>query len=1295
MFASSSVWRTRRARQLPLFLIALFSLLFCVRSSHAGALYSGALVPTGINPDAMAAGDFNADGVSDFAVVNYADHTVSIFLANTLGGVGDGTFTEVSNFEVGEEPWDIAAGDLNGDGASDLAVTEAAAGRVSIWLANTPGGTPDGTFSAGPAPGVWQYPVSVLFKDLNGDGNDDIAAANYWSDNVSVFYGDGAGGFSGNEVLEAGSRPIDLVTGDFNKDGLVDLVAVNFLSDNATLYLGQAGGGFSLFGNLNAGARPVAAASGALVDGIDDLAFANYYLDQISLLETTASAQSQGTLFGFQTQITAKGSPRSLAFANLTPDTNLDLVYALEANDQVGVSVGNNVGTYENQTLYFGGYRPMQVVPMQVDGDGYLDIAVTSHWSHGIIILNGLGTGGAAAGRFSPLRYATGPKPTRTLLADLNGDTYLDLITLDVLSSAVNVRKGQAGPVWFNDNSYTGSTGVTPEAIALGHFTNNQLPAVVAVNSATSFLSVFGPDPASNSLISTPIRIPVQKSPRDVLVADFDRNNVDDIITFSSATGRLDLVRGTLSSTITPQSFKKSISIAIDQSDANGESDARYTSTSPSAEGGRAVALGDANNDGFSDVLVGFPGENTVRLYYGSAVLDTIPDLTFVGPQSGERFGASVAFGDIDDDGFDDIIIGAPSNDTGATDAGMVYLYRGNEDATVDLSVSGTQEGEALGSSLASGMDFSGDGIVDWATGSPGYDGIGPDAGRVYVFYGGGLDNSADLTLEGAAPGDHFGTSVASARDFNADGTADLVVGAPKHSESLTEAGRIYVFPGGSSANLPFLTADGPAAKSDFGASVAGIGDYNGDGIDDVAAGAPLYDSPGGQNLGAVLYFYGGTSAPGAANLQINGTRTNEYFGSSVAPAGHPQEGDEQDMLVGAPGYVSEVTGSPERNEYGRVYLFGAGSTNISGAVVIASGKVPSANFGAAVAGDGDLNKDGYSDWLVGAPNDPSLASGAGRAFAFKGGRGGIPGLGAIASGDFNADGEADLVAINQDTGDINILMNDPNYIFVNTDRPVSTVIPVDGKPIAVSCGDVNGDTFDDFAIVRANQEDVVLYLGNGDGTFQEGATYPAGRRVTGYPLLPTRVYLADVTNDDKLDLLTVISAWGGVSIRIGNGDGSFGPASTYVGAELASDIALGDVTRDGKLDLAMTDQTNARVSVFFLRDASIAKQQATDAPTIPGNIAPLLAQNYPNPFNPKTLIRYDLPVGGQVKLSVYDLRGRKVATLVNAKLPAGAQQVSWSGHDDRGGEVAAGVYLYRLVVDGAVAGQRKMVLVK
>ncbi len=319
MFASSSERRTGRFPHALLLLIALFSLLLYVRPLRAGALYSGALIPTGLNPDAMAVGDFNADGVSDFAVVNYAEHTVSILLANTVGGAGDGTFHEASTFTVGEEPWDIATGNFNGDSATDLVVTEAAAGRVSIWLAGTPGGTPDGTFFPGPAPGVWQYPVAVLFEDLNGDGHDDIAAANYWSDNVSVFYGDGAGGFLGNEVLDAGSRPIDLVTGDFNNDGVVDLVTANFLSDNATLYLGQNGGGFTLKGTLNSGPRPVAASAGALVDGIDDLAFANYYANKITILETTAQAQGNGSLFGFTTQIAAAGSPRSVAFANHDP----------------------------------------------------------------------------------------------------------------------------------------------------------------------------------------------------------------------------------------------------------------------------------------------------------------------------------------------------------------------------------------------------------------------------------------------------------------------------------------------------------------------------------------------------------------------------------------------------------------------------------------------------------------------------------------------------------------------------------------------------------------------------------------------------------------------------------------------------------------------------------------------------------------------------------------------------------------------------------------------------------------
>jgi hypothetical protein len=89
-----------------------------------------------------------------------------------------------------------------------------------------------------------------------------------------------------------------------------------------------------------------------------------------------------------------------------------------------------------------------------------------------------------------------------------------------------------------------------------------------------------------------------------------------------------------------------------------------------------------------------------------------------------------------------------------------------------------------------------------------------------------------------------------------------------------------------------------------------------------------------------------------------------------------------------------------------------------------------------------------------------------------------------------------------------------------------------------------------------------------------------------------------------------------------------------------------------------------------------------------------LLAQNYPNPFNPKTTVRFDLPQPGRVELAVFDLGGRKVATLVNDQLPAGHHTVTWLGQDDTGRRMASGTYVYRLQANGEVL-TRKMMLVK
>ena len=1276
------------------FLLLLFVVNLLPSLSWAQADYPGLLQVTGTHPTATVQGDFNADGVVDLATVSYSTHSVSIFLANTAAGFGDGSFRLASTFVVGEEPWDIAAGDLNNDGAMDLVVTEGLANRFSVWIANTPGGIPDGSFFPGPTPGVWQYPVSVLFEDLNGDGNDDIAVANYWSDNVSLFYGDGAGGFSGNAVLDAGSRPIDLVTGDFNNDGIKDLAVVDFLSDNLAMYLGGIDGSLNFHEFIDAGGRPVAAAVGTMTDGIDDIAVANYYNQSIGLLVTSPEATERGDLFEPCDFIETPGSPRAVMLKDLNSDSFPELVYTLEDIDQLAVSVGHFVGSFDQPVLYDAGYRPMGVLAAKIDGDDFNDLVVTSHWSHGFIVLDGAGLNGIANANFNPGRLESGSVPLQVVLDDLNGDSFLDLITMNG-SGRIRVSKGQDGPVWFNFVPGEQKTGSDPVAMVTANLTTDNFPEVISIDSELSLLSVFEADPADPSLLKPEVRVGVGLSPTDVVSADFDRDGVNDLMSYSADTGRLDFYRINLQSSINVQSFKTAISIAVGPSDANGDVDLTLESPGPGAETGFVVAMGDANADGIADVLVGSPGDDTVRLYYGAAVLDQTPNMVFTGSQPGERFGAAVAFGDLDNDGADDILVGAPANDSGASGAGMVYVFLGNQDAAADLTRGGSQADEGFGTAVASGSDLNGDGVDDWAVTSPGYDGTGVDAGRVLVFWGNALDAGEDLVFEGEAEADFFGSSVALTGDFTANGHSDLVVGAPGHGETQATAGRIYVYAGGAMSTTPAMVADGEAITAKLGSSVAGVGDYNSDGFMDIGAGAPFFDTESGLDRGQVSLYFGGPEFDSEPDLVWAGRKANALLGSSIATAGDPNGQGKTGFMASAPGYIQVNSNDPTASQFGRVYLIEGGLGSTSEPLVIASGNVSSAGYGAALAGGRDFNGDGFDDWVVGAPENTTAGAGAGVAFVYKGGAGGIPGPGNLATGDFDGDGGVDLVATNKLTNELSILLNDPDESFVGTDSPISHVMAVDDHPAAISTGDVDGDGDIDLAVLRETQEDAVIYFGNGDGSFSAGPPISLGPSIVGFDLVPSRVYLEDVDGDNVLDLIAVISAWGGVSISHGAGDGTFQNPALYVSAALASDAAFGDISHNGFMDMVITDQLRSLVAVHLNRGGSTGNSIVTAAPSTPAMIAPLLAQNYPNPFNPKTEIRYDLPVGGRASLEVFDIRGRKVKTLVEAQLPAGSQKAVWDGRDADGGEVAAGVYLYRLAVNGEIMGQRKMVLVK
>ncbi|HEY9013536.1 MAG TPA: integrin alpha, partial [Gemmatimonadales bacterium] len=202
-------------------------------------------------------------------------------------------------------------------------------------------------------------------------------------------------------------------------------------------------------------------------------------------------------------------------------------------------------------------------------------------------------------------------------------------------------------------------------------------------------------------------------------------------------------------------------------------------------------------------------GANTGRAYayYGGIVANAVADVTLTGTAPNDFFGYTVSgAGDVDGDGYDDVIVGAYANDAGGPDAGRAYVYYGGPmaDAAADMTLTGTASGDLFGVSVSGARDVNGDGYGDVIVGASANDTGGPNAGRAYVYYGGpGADVVADLALTGAAAGDLFGNSVSGAGDVNGDGYPDVIVGANADDAGGLDVGRAYLH----DFNRYFLTA--------------------------------------------------------------------------------------------------------------------------------------------------------------------------------------------------------------------------------------------------------------------------------------------------------------------------------------------------------------------------------------------------------------------------------------------------------------------------------------------------------
>jgi len=364
---------------------------------------------------------------------------------------------------------------------------------------------------------------------------------------------------------------------------------------------------------------------------------------------------------------------------------------------------------------------------------------------------------------------------------------------------------------------------------------------------------------------------------------------------------------------------------------ANGRGAATLVGLVPGETFGCSVATaGDVNGDGYADIIVGAYQSGTAAnpsgrayIYFGGPRADERPDVTLTGEAAGDAFGYAVAgAGDVNRDGYADVVVGAYENSARGAGAGRAYVFYGGPrpDATPDAILSGEAAGDRFGISVAGAGDVNGDGYADVVVGAYQNDAGGIDAGRAYVYFGAArLPDRASVVLTGAAPGDAFGFSVSGAGDVNKDGFADVVVGAYHNGAGGKDAGRAYVFSGGKDmSSSPDVVFTGEAAGDAFGYAVGAAGDTNGDGYDDIVVGAYGNDA-GGSAAGRAYVYLGGATPDPVADWLVSGDQTLDNLGFAVAGAGDVDGDGFADVIVGAPysdagrAYVAKSVASKSR----------------------------------------------------------------------------------------------------------------------------------------------------------------------------------------------------------------------------------------------------------------------------------------------------------------------------------------------------------------------------------------------